>query len=103
MRGDLSDHRSMLINVSRFTDVQVKIKELVIVWLNQVQSDVRNYSSLSEDQAMEIKSIKFLKQLWDRYKLEDKAGVSWLVIQQQYLHKAIAPIEARAVNQKRSR
>ncbi|PFG80645.1 Z1 domain-containing protein [Bacillus sp. YF23] len=100
LRGDLSDHRSMLINVSRFTDVQVKIKELVIVWLNQVQSDVRNYSSLSEDRAMEIKSIKFLKQLWDKYKLEDKAGVPWLIIQQQYLHKAIAPIEARAVNQK---
>ncbi|PEM16138.1 endonuclease [Bacillus toyonensis] len=100
LRGDLTDHRSMLINVSRFTDVQVKIKELVIIWLSQVQSDVRNYSSLSEKRAMEINSIRFLKQLWDKYELEDKAGVPWLVMQQQYLHKAIAPIEARAVNQK---
>lgn len=100
IRGDLTDHRSMLINVSRFTDVQVKIKELVIIWLSQVQSDVRNYSALSEAEAMQIKSLRFLRKLWDKYRLEDKAGIPWVTIQQQYLHKAIAPIEARAVNQR---
>lgn len=100
VRGDITEHRSMLINVSRFTDVQVEIKEQIIIWLNQVQSDVRNYSALSEKQTKQIKSIYFLKMIWDKYDLESKAGISWITLQQKYLHKAIAPIEARAVNQK---
>ncbi|MFJ9501558.1 Z1 domain-containing protein [Brevibacillus centrosporus] len=100
LRGDTKDHRSMLINVSRFTDVQVKIRENVIVWLEKVKSDVRNYAALDESQAMMIESIYFLRQVWEKYELEYKAGVTWKVIQQEYLHKSIAPIEVRAVNQK---
>lgn len=100
LRGDTKDHRSMLINVSRFTDVQVRIRESAIVWLEQVKSDVRNYAALDESQALRIESLNFLKQVWDKYDLESKAGVAWKVIQQEYLHKAISPIEIRAVNQK---
>jgi hypothetical protein len=100
VRGDYTEHRSMLINVSRFTDVQVRIKEQIVTWLSQVQSDIRNYSALSEAEAMQIRSLRFLRQLWDKYRLESKAECSWISIQQKYLHKAVAPIEARAVNQK---
>ncbi|CAH2714792.1 hypothetical protein BACCIP111895_01968 [Neobacillus rhizosphaerae] len=100
LRGDITDHRSMLINVSRFTDVQVEIKNQIIIWLNQVKSDARNYSALSEKQAMEINSLRFLKQVWEKHKLESKSEIPWVTLQQKYLYKAIAPIEARAVNQK---
>lgn len=100
VREDNTEHRSMLVNVSRFTDVQVEIKDLIIVWLEQIRSDARNYSSLSEKQAMQIESLKFLKALWDKYELESKAGINWLKLQQEYLYKAIAPVEVRAVNQK---
>lgn len=100
LRKDATEHRSMLINVSRFTDVQVKTKEHVNAWLNQVQSDVRNYALLDEHRAMQIRSLRFLKHVWDKHGLSEKSGVSWGDIQQNYLHKAIAPIEVRAVNQK---
>lgn len=100
LRGDTIDHRSMLVNVSRFTDVQVEVKEQIVTWLNQVQSDVRNYSALNGIQAMKIKTLRFLKQVWDEYDLERKAEISWSILQTKYLHKAIAPIEVRAVNQK---
>ncbi|WP_409294051.1 Z1 domain-containing protein [Peribacillus sp. SCS-26] len=99
-RGDVTDHRSMLINVSRFTDVQVEIKNQIITWLNQVQSDARNYCALSVEKAMEIRSLRFLKQVWDKHELTSKTGITWIRLQQKYLYKAIAPIEARAVNQK---
>ena len=100
IRGDIKEHRSMLVNVSRFTDVQVEIKDQIIVWIEQVRSDARNYAALSENQAMQIESLKFLKGIWDKFELESKAGITWAELQQKYLYKAIAPVEARAVNQK---
>ncbi|MCR2823320.1 Z1 domain-containing protein [Lederbergia panacisoli] len=100
IRGDNTEHRSMLVNVSRFTDVQVEIKDQIIVWLEQVRSDARNYAALGEKQAMKIESLKFLKGIWDKFELESKAGITWVEMQQIYLFKAIAPVEARAVNQK---
>ncbi|WP_436371781.1 Z1 domain-containing protein [Cytobacillus sp. BC1816] len=100
IRGDNNKHRSMLVNVSRFTDVQVEIKDQIIVWLEQVRSDARNYATLSEKQALLIESLKYLKGIWDKYELESKAGIPWEEMQQEYLYKAIAPVEARAVNQK---
>jgi hypothetical protein len=100
VRGDINTHRSMLINVSRFTDVQIEIKNQIIVWLDQVRTDVRNFAGLDENQALQINSIKFLKGIWDNYNLELKSGIQWKELQQKYLYKAIAPVEARAVNQK---
>ncbi|WP_018750376.1 Z1 domain-containing protein [Paenibacillus sanguinis] len=100
VRGDSKDHRSMLVNVSRFTDVQVRIREKIIVWLEQVKSDVHNYGALDEAQTMKIKSLRMLKQIWEKYHLEEKAKVSWGDLLATYLHKAISPIEIRAVNQK---
>ena len=100
LRGDVTDHRSMLVNVSRFTDVQVKIKDLIIDWLSDVQSEARNYAALCEEEAMQRPALKFLKRIWDKHELGEKAGVSWLELQQQFLYRSIAPIEVRAVNQK---
>jgi len=99
LRGETRDHRSMLINVSRFNNVQEQIRENIMVWLNQLQSDARNYSALDEDLCMRISSMRFLRQVWDKHGLENKAGIPWIMLQQEYLYKAIAPIEVRAVNQ----
>ena len=46
LRGDYTEHRSMMIHVSRFTDVQNRIAEAVNEWLVQVKSDVQNYALL---------------------------------------------------------
>lgn len=100
LRGDITEHRSMLINVSRFTDVQVAAKDLINTWLNQVQSDLRNFASLDEKDSLNIRSIRYLRQVWDKHGLEDKSGISWVELQKGYLYKAVAPIEVRAVNQK---
>jgi len=99
-RGDITDHRSMLINVSRFNNVQVRIKELINIWLDKVQSEVRNFCMLDEIQAFRIPSLRFLRDVWDKHGLGDVSGISWIDLQHKYLLKAIAPIEVRAVNQR---
>ncbi|KEQ23279.1 Z1 domain-containing protein [Paenibacillus tyrfis] len=100
LRGDTSEHRSMLVNVSRFTDVQVHIKDHINTWLNQMQSDLRNYAALDESETSRIPSVQFLKRVWDKHNLAKKAGVEWIDLQQNYLYKAASPIEVRAVNQR---
>lgn len=99
-RGDSKDHRSMLVNVSRFNDVQSSLWDQINNWLKNVQSDVRNYSALEDDFAMQNKSLRELKSIWDKYELGLKVKIPWRVLQRKYLHKAIAPIEVRTVNQK---
>ena len=44
MRGDRSEHRSMMVHLSRFRSVQAQIAELLTMWLSQVNSDLRNYA-----------------------------------------------------------
>ncbi len=100
IRGDADSHRSMLINVSRFTDVQSAIAVIINEWLVRLRSDARNYAALSESKAMQIQSLRFLRNVWDKHELEEKAGIPWIDLQQKYLHKAVAPIEVRAVNQR---
>jgi len=100
LRGDETEHRSMLINVSRFTDVQQRITELVNEWLVQVRSDIGNYALLSESEALAIPTLRTLRDIWDKHSLSAKAGVPWIDIQQKYLNKAVGPIQVKAVNQR---
>lgn len=100
LRGDNTQHRSMLINVSRFTDIQMKISELINEWLIKVRSELRNYAALSENESSQIYSIRFLKAIWGKYNLVTAADCSWLNLQQNFLYKAVTPIDVRAVNQR---
>ena len=99
-RGDLTEHRSMMVHISLYTTVQNQIQELLNVWLDQVKSDVRNYAKLSLSQSEKIKNIKAMHVVWDKYHLSEKVGIEWEDLLKNYLHKAISPIEVRAVNLK---
>ena len=99
-RGDLTEHRSMMVHISLYTNVQNQIQELLNVWLDQVKSDVRNYAKLPLTQSDKIRNIKKLHLVWDKYNLSGIVGIEWEELLKVYLHKAIAPIEVRAVNMK---
>jgi len=104
IRGDVHTHRSMLIHVSRFTDVQNQIRDLAAAWVIQVRSDLQNYASLSEAESDSISSIAYLKAVWEKHELAKKAGksgipMSWHDFVSGYLFKAVSPIDVRAVNQ----
>ena len=48
LRGATWTHRSMPVNVSRFTRVQEQIAKLIAEWLYEVQRDVRSYCMQSK-------------------------------------------------------
>lgn len=98
VRGDNSEHRSMMIHVSRFTLVQNQIADIVNEWLDQLKSDLRNYSALPEDKCEKIKSISNLHSIWDKYNFAELSGVEWPEVLHNYLLRAIAPIDVRAIN-----
>lgn len=100
IRGDTSEHRSMMVHVSRFTNVQNQIADIFTVWLDQVKSDLRNYSQLAPAKAEKISSIQALHEVWDKYTLATASGTDWGEILRTYLYRAVAPIDVRAVNMK---
>ena len=100
LRGDCTEHRSMMIHVSRFTDVQNRIAEVVNEWLVQIKSDVQNYAALPSAQREKIRNLCYLHKVWDKHRLESISGASWNKICVTYLNRAVAPIAVRAVNQK---
>lgn len=96
-RLDNREHRSMLVNVSRFTKVQNKTAELIDAYLNKVKRDVKNYAQLGK-KANKVKGIAELKDVWDKYNLSNKALLSWDIFLKDYLYKAIKRIVVRSVN-----
>ncbi len=103
VRGDKTNHRTMMVHISRFITIQNSIAEILDEWLAQVKSDVQNYSKLSKDKSERIKSISDLHRVWDKYNLSKASpGLKWEDVLRKYIYKAIAPIYVRAVNGKGS-
>ncbi|MCI8601871.1 MAG: Z1 domain-containing protein [Oscillospiraceae bacterium] len=97
-RGDAAEHRSMMVHVSRLKKVQNQTADILNMWLDQIKSDLRNYSQLDWEKAEEITSVRKLHEVWDKFDLSAKAGTDWPEILRTYLYRAIAPIDVRAVN-----
>ena len=97
LRGDSTAHRSMLVNVSRFTAVQDRVRDLVSEALDDIKQHVRSYSRLPEVEALKSEVILSLK---DVYESQFRScGWPWADVQAA-LHEATAPISVRSVNQK---
>lgn len=98
-RKDVNEHRSMLVNISRFTMVQNRVADLVDTYLTSIKFDVENYAQLPSEEAIKIKSIKSLEETWNEFYLEQVSNISWETLLKDYLFKAIRRIEVRSVNQ----
>ena len=99
-RGDTTTHRTMMVHVSRFTDVQNEIAEAINEWLVQMRADIQNYAALKATQREKIRGLQYLHKIWIKYHLEKISGTKWDDICTRYLNRAVAPIAVRAVNQK---
>jgi hypothetical protein len=85
----------MLVNISRFTDVQNKIAETIRATLEEMKLAIRNFSQLPPEEACKNTEIKKLRSFWEKnYK---DAANEWIKIQKA-LNNAAQPIEVRAVN-----
>ena len=97
LRNDTKAHRSMIINVSRFTRVQEQIGELVNEYLKGIQDSTRLFGKLEEKEALRDEKMK---KLYYDYKNNFKnSEFSWRQIQSN-IAKSISVIEVLVINQK---
>ena len=97
LRGEGPTHRSMLVNVSRFTHVQNQVAALLEVEIRDLQRDIRNFSQLLPDEALQSPRMAMLHAIWtEEYA---GAGFDWLTVQRA-LHESAQPIVVRPVNQR---
>lgn len=94
LRGQKNKHRSMMINISVYVNVQKKIASQINSYVRELQREIRNYYMM-EDVALQYSSFVFLKDIFDE--CFSKCGFDWPVIQHA-LWEAIAPIVVRYVN-----
>lgn len=95
--GSKGIHRSMLVNVSRFTTVQNQVADQLHLALEKIRQQVRLYGSLSSAEASaRSDEIRLLRQVFD----DDffTSGVSWKDLL-SVLHDSISPIRVQPVNQ----
>jgi hypothetical protein len=97
IRGEGKTHRSMLVNVSRFTAVQDQVAGAVDNYVRDIQRDVRNFSQLPPADALAVPNIAALHDTWRAEFTSD--GPSWVAMQAA-MHEAVQPIVVRAVNQR---
>ncbi|WP_051710383.1 Z1 domain-containing protein [Andreprevotia chitinilytica] len=98
VRGQGAAHSSMLINVTRFTDLQTKVTGLINDYLNQLRSACQGHSALPLDQALLDKDLIDLHATWMEI-YDGKVPETWGDVQ-PLLIQSISPIEVRKINSK---
>lgn len=99
LRKQLNTHRTMMVNVSRFTVVQDQVASIIQDWLSRVQSDIKMYSSLPSKEACQYKSFSDLEQTWNNHKLSEVSELSWEEVLPA-LRTSTLPIMVKTVNQR---
>lgn len=94
LRGQKTKHRSMMVNVSVYVDVQKKIADQLDSYIRELQREIRNYYMMG-NVALQYSSFAFLKDIFDTY--YSGSEYSWGQVQVT-LWEAIAPIVVRFVN-----
>lgn len=100
LRGDIKKHRSMLINVSRFTNVQNSLAVLVNNYLKDIQASARIFSHLPANEA--LNNSVYFRSLYKTFEKQYfNLEFKWEEISKQ-LYKSIAPIITTTVNKDNS-
>lgn len=97
--GDTNFHRSMLVNVSRFTNVQNQLADYLGDWLELIRRNLNGFACLSKEEGMKNQYIKDIYGTWEKFNFEDISGYQWEEIRSKYLIKSIFTIKVQAVNQ----
>ena len=103
--GQKKKHHSMMINVSRFTDVQEQLKIIVSHYLRDYQYAIKNFAGLPVDDALrESTLLRELKQVWEDEFADFNQGWSkrrflWSEVQHQ-LNASVSSIAVLSINNK---
>ncbi len=97
LRGQTGRHHSMMINVSRFTEVQNALKELVREYVKRRRQAISNYAGLPQTRALENSAMAEIHSTWhEEYSV---AGFTWEQVQSR-LKEAADPVEVISINSK---
>lgn len=99
LRGQHGQHSSMLVNASRFTNVQTQLRNEIHAFLGNVQSSVRVNAATTEAEALRSPEIRALHAVWQKEYSE--TDFDWLSVQRT-LNDAAAPITVVEVNSRSS-
>ena len=79
VKGDVDAHRSMLVNVSRFTVVQDKVSERIKEWLFEVKRDIQSYCMMEESIACQNPNINKFREMWNdpKYPFFNNTHIPW--------------------------
>ncbi|MBN1971837.1 MAG: Z1 domain-containing protein [Candidatus Delongbacteria bacterium] len=95
IRGQSTAHNSMMINITRFTDVQTQLKLLVDSYLKELRNSIANYAALNDVSLDE--NLKDLKITWENdFTAENE---TWEEINKN-LKKSVSPVDVVEVNSK---
>lgn len=100
--GYTNAHRSMMINVSRFVDVQQKVAELVEIYVRELKNSIRSCANHPDDSVRENNMV--IADIYNTFLVEyqdlcNERGYIWDDIRQE-LSKSVANIEIIIKNQK---
>ena len=97
-------HRSMLINMSRFTKVQLIIRDIVQNYFDEVKRNVKQTYKLSESYALTNPIIKSLKETFEKHFLNLEDGSSIITWNEvfSHLYDSISKIKVFVVNSSKS-
>lgn len=98
LRGDLTAHRSMLINVSRFTLLHSDIKDIVLEYVNRVKRDIRLNGKLPIKEAIKKETISNLNKSFNKHysNLKEKYSFDELL---KLMNDSIHNITVSVINQ----
>ena len=94
-RGQVNQHSSMLVNVSRFTGIQRQLRNEIHTFVEKIRTSVRVNGALSQEKACKDTEIAALHSIW----LEEYSSVypEWSTIQALLL-ESVAPVKVVEVN-----
>ena len=99
-RGESHAHCSMLVNASRFTDVQRQLRNEIHQAVEAIKSAVRVHAALPVSQAILDPDIKELHRLWT-FEFKSSTEFDWKEVQ-GHLLEAVAPVSVVEVNSRSS-
>lgn len=97
LRNNSQKHRSMLVNVSHYTNIQNQVAEILDGVLRRMQEDIRNYSMLDNTESQKNATMADLYNIFEKEYFN--SGVTWSEIK-RILASSSLPIQVCTVNQK---
>nr|WP_067292178.1 Z1 domain-containing protein [Marinobacterium profundum] len=100
VRGQVGKHNSMLVNASRFTDVQKQLRNEIHVFVDRIRGNIRVNGLKPEKEALLDIEIAALHDVFLQ-EYQEECGFSWLVVQEM-LWESVSPINVVEVNSRSS-